>query len=125
MTVATMGLSCSRDFSSSFSFRSLFFFLHDPAPVYQMQEYYRLGELDDCFSKWRDFYQCIVSRPKAAPQVSDPSKSDLSGHSVWLTVGLGAQDVRVEKETQFWELKDHDTAKDDWDKIFGAKKNIN
>ena len=34
-----------------------------------MTEYYRQGELDDCFGKWSDFYQCVTSGTKLADKV--------------------------------------------------------
>lgn len=39
------------------------------APVYQMQQLYRYGQVDDCTGRWRDFYDCLKKRTKFAEQV--------------------------------------------------------
>jgi Protein of unknown function (DUF3128) len=39
------------------------------APVFQMQQLYRYGEVDDCTRHWRQFYDCLKKRTKFADQV--------------------------------------------------------
>ena len=69
-----------------------------PAPVYQMSQYYRVGELDDCFGKWSELYDCITYGTKLASDVKSESKP-----------------------TCMWELKDFKTAQRDWDHVFNRE----
>lgn len=39
------------------------------APVYQMKEVYRYGNVDDCTGHWGELYQCLKLRTKFAHQV--------------------------------------------------------
>ncbi|XP_042018191.1 uncharacterized protein LOC121765957 isoform X2 [Salvia splendens] len=39
------------------------------APFYQMQQYYRIGELDNCFGKWSALYDCLCLKTKKATEV--------------------------------------------------------
>ena len=39
------------------------------APVYQIQQYYRFGNADDCMGHWSDLYACLKKRTKFAHQV--------------------------------------------------------
>jgi len=68
------------------------------APVYQMSQYYRYGELDDCFGKWREFYDCITYGTNFHQEPDQP-----------------------ERKPCMWELKDFKTAQRDWDNVFNSK----
>ncbi|XP_042018189.1 uncharacterized protein C227.17c-like isoform X1 [Salvia splendens] len=39
------------------------------SPFYQMQQYYRIGELDNCFGKWSALYDCLCLKTKKATEV--------------------------------------------------------
>lgn len=39
------------------------------APVHQLQQYYRVGELDNCFGKWGALYDCLRLKTKRASEV--------------------------------------------------------
>ena len=63
-----------------------------------MSQYYRYGELDDCFGKWREFYDCITYGTNFHQEPDQP-----------------------ERKPCMWELKDFKTAQRDWDNVFNAK----
>jgi Protein of unknown function (DUF3128) len=39
------------------------------APVHQVKQYYRYGNVDDCVEHWSNFYNCLKKRTKFADQV--------------------------------------------------------
>ncbi|GAU46926.1 hypothetical protein TSUD_85260 [Trifolium subterraneum] len=39
------------------------------APVHQMQQYYRLGALDNCSGKWKAMVDCLMLKTKPSSQV--------------------------------------------------------
>lgn len=39
------------------------------APVHQLQQYYRVGVLDNCFEKWSAFMDCLMLKTKPASEV--------------------------------------------------------
>lgn len=39
------------------------------APVHQMQQYYRLGVLDNCHEKWSALADCLMLKTKRASDV--------------------------------------------------------
>lgn len=43
-----------------------------PAPAYQLQQYYVYGEVDDCFSKWTAFFDCLKKKTKYKEEVGGP-----------------------------------------------------
>lgn len=53
-------LSCSKRFDALWFCYS---------PVHQMQQYYRLGFLDNCYSKWSALYDCLMLKTKPASEV--------------------------------------------------------
>ncbi len=42
------------------------------APVHQVQEYYRFGQVDDCMGHWSKLWGCLKQRTKFAEEVSPP-----------------------------------------------------
>lgn len=38
------------------------------APVHQMQQYYRLGVLDNCSGKWSALYDCLTLKTKQSSE---------------------------------------------------------
>lgn len=38
------------------------------APVHQMQQYYRHGGFDNCFSKWNDLFDCLHLKTKSTSE---------------------------------------------------------
>lgn len=39
------------------------------APVHQMQQYYRAGQLDNCSGKWSGLVDCLTLKTKRASEV--------------------------------------------------------
>jgi len=39
------------------------------APVHQMQQYYRLGVLDNCSEKWSVLYDCLKLKTKRSTEM--------------------------------------------------------
>ncbi|KAJ1376276.1 hypothetical protein SESBI_50114, partial [Sesbania bispinosa] len=56
----------NRKLSCSACFDALWFCY---SPVHQMQQYYRLGVLDNCSEKWRAMVDCFMLKTKPASQV--------------------------------------------------------
>lgn len=48
----------------------LFYFGYwDTAPVHQMQQYYRLGVLDNCSGKWTALVDCLTLKTKRSTEI--------------------------------------------------------
>lgn len=48
----------------------------DPAaPVHQMQQYYRLGVLDNCSGKWNALVDCLTLKTKRSSEAEVVSQS--------------------------------------------------
>ncbi|KAK7363003.1 hypothetical protein VNO77_05128 [Canavalia gladiata] len=58
----------SRKLSCATCFDALWFCY---SPVHQMQQYYRLGVLDNCSDKWRALVDCLMLKTKPASQVQE------------------------------------------------------
>uniref|UniRef100_A0A7C9A052 Uncharacterized protein n=1 Tax=Opuntia streptacantha TaxID=393608 RepID=A0A7C9A052_OPUST len=41
------------------------------SPVHQMQQYYRLGALDNCSQKWSDLFDCLNLKTKSSSEVQE------------------------------------------------------
>ncbi|GAV82549.1 DUF3128 domain-containing protein [Cephalotus follicularis] len=41
------------------------------SPVHQMQQYYRLGVLDNCSEKWSALYDCLILKTKRSSEVQE------------------------------------------------------
>ncbi|XP_027770827.1 uncharacterized protein LOC107008527 isoform X2 [Solanum pennellii] len=54
------GLSCTRYFDALWFCYS---------PVHQMQQYYRLGALDNCSKKWSGLVDCLTLKTKRSSEV--------------------------------------------------------
>ncbi|PON70880.1 hypothetical protein TorRG33x02_255680 [Trema orientale] len=60
------GTGTVRRLSCSACFDALWFCY---SPVHQMQQYYRLGTLDNCSPKWSAFIDCLTLKTKSASHV--------------------------------------------------------
>lgn len=47
------------------------------SPVFQMQQLYRYGEMDNCQGHWKQLWQCLQKRTKFANQVVEEPKQSL------------------------------------------------
>ncbi|KZV35248.1 hypothetical protein F511_42748 [Dorcoceras hygrometricum] len=52
-------------------------FVSMTAPVHQMQQYYRLGVLDNCSAKWADLFDCLSLKTKTSSQIEVCGVSNL------------------------------------------------
>ncbi|XP_062083663.1 uncharacterized protein LOC133790137 [Humulus lupulus] len=64
----TPGTGTVRKLSCSACFDSLWFCY---SPVHQMQQYYRLGSLDNCSQKWSAVVDCLTLKTKRSAQVQE------------------------------------------------------
>ncbi|KAL8469244.1 hypothetical protein ACS0TY_032171 [Phlomoides rotata] len=54
------------------------------APVHQMQQYYRLGSLDNCTGKWGALYDCLALKTKRVSEVEEILEArEKSQHHIW------------------------------------------
>ncbi|KAH6833243.1 hypothetical protein C2S53_008971 [Perilla frutescens var. hirtella] len=54
------------------------------SPVHQMQQYYRLGDLDNCLGKWSALYDCLCLKTKKASEVEEILKArEKAQHHIW------------------------------------------
>nr|GMD27282.1 DUF3128 domain-containing protein [Ipomoea batatas] len=56
------------------------------APVHQMQQYYRLGALDNCYDKWSALFDCLRLKTK---QPAEVELRRLAGNDIWAVKGKG------------------------------------
>ncbi|PIN00988.1 hypothetical protein CDL12_26515 [Handroanthus impetiginosus] len=68
-------LSCSKYFDALWFCYS---------PVHQMQQYYRLGALDNCSGKWSALYDCLMLKTKRASEVEEILETrEKAKHHIW------------------------------------------
>ncbi|KAL8461703.1 hypothetical protein ACS0TY_032171 [Phlomoides rotata] len=54
------------------------------SPVHQMQQYYRLGSLDNCTGKWGALYDCLALKTKRVSEVEEILEArEKSQHHIW------------------------------------------
>lgn len=69
------------------------------APVYQLSQYYKFGELDSCNQKWSELWKCLRNKARGTPMEDHlPTTSVL------------------------WELRTKKEAQEFWEKQFGHLK---
>ncbi|KAI7845859.1 hypothetical protein COHA_000593 [Chlorella ohadii] len=68
------------------------------SPAYQLQQYYVYGEVDDCFSKWTAFFDCLKKKTKYKEEV------------------LAAE---AEAKHPLWDIRTHAEAEGFWKREFG------
>ncbi|CAL1367031.1 unnamed protein product [Linum trigynum] len=61
-SAARRRLSCTKHFDALWFCYS---------PVHQMQQYYRLGVLDNCSGKWSALYDCLTLKTKRSSEIED------------------------------------------------------
>ncbi|CAJ2678349.1 uncharacterized protein LOC123918148 isoform X1 [Trifolium pratense] len=73
------------------------------SPVHQMQQYYRLGTLDNCSGKWKAMVDCLMLKTKPRSQVEVGSYFLINGKSSKLvrkqnhTSGISEHDMKLHK----------------------------
>ncbi|KAL6511914.1 hypothetical protein OROGR_021511 [Orobanche gracilis] len=85
-------LSCSKYFDALWFCYS---------PVHQLQQYYRLGALDNCSGKWSALYDCLILKTKRASEVEE------------------ILETRESSVPHIWSFRSPKEAKSHWQKHFG------
>ncbi|KAK2984526.1 hypothetical protein RJ640_025023 [Escallonia rubra] len=72
------------------------------APVHQMQQYYRIGTLDNCSEKWNALVDCLSLKTKSAVELEEILETR-------------------EKATRphIWSLRTPEEARSHWEELFG------
>lgn len=71
------------------------------SPVHQMQQYYRLGALDNCSNKWSNLVDCLTLKTKRVSEVQD------------------ILEKREKAKTHIWSLRTPEEAAAHWEEQFG------
>ncbi|XAR71176.1 hypothetical protein NMG60_11028320 [Bertholletia excelsa] len=71
------------------------------SPVHQMQQYYRLGVLDNCSAKWKDLFDCLNLKTKRASEVEE------------------ILEAREKAKQHIWSFRTPDEAASHWKELFG------
>uniref|UniRef100_A0A251UCS4 Uncharacterized protein n=1 Tax=Helianthus annuus TaxID=4232 RepID=A0A251UCS4_HELAN len=74
-------------------------------PVHQMQQYYRLGSLDNCSGKWGALVDCLKLKTKSSQEVSE------------------ILETREKEKTHIWSFRTPEEAASHWNKLFGHLDN--
>ncbi|KAL9225618.1 hypothetical protein vseg_001520 [Gypsophila vaccaria] len=54
------------------------------SPVHQLQQYYRLGVLDNCSKKWSNLYDCLKLKTKRPSEVQEILEArEKEKHHIW------------------------------------------
>nr|KYP43183.1 hypothetical protein KK1_035375 [Cajanus cajan] len=73
------------------------------SPVHQMQQYYRLGVLDNCSEKWKAMVDCLTLKTKPASHVQEV---------------LEAQE-KAKLKSHIWTFRTPEEASYHWKKLYG------
>ncbi|XP_051135961.1 uncharacterized protein LOC127254744 [Andrographis paniculata] len=71
------------------------------SPVHQMQQYYRVGVLDNCSEKWSSLIDCLTLKTKRASEIEEVLKQ------------------RESNQNHIWTIRSPDEARANWNDIFG------
>ncbi|KAF4379672.1 hypothetical protein F8388_023689 [Cannabis sativa] len=72
-----------------------------PAPVHQMQQYYRLGSLDNCSNKWSAVVDCLTLKTKGSAQAQE------------------ILETREKDKPHIWTLRTPEEASSHWRDLYG------
>lgn len=73
------------------------------SPVYQMQQYYRLGVLDNCSSKWGALVDCLTLKTKPSSKVQE------------------ILETREKAKPHIWTFRTREEAASHWQELFGQQ----
>ncbi|EOA14255.1 hypothetical protein CARUB_v10027413mg [Capsella rubella] len=79
------------------------------SPFYQMQQYYRVGRLDDCTKKFSDLFDCLSLKTK---RVSEAEK-------------ILEEKEMADAAKHIWIMRTHEEASSHWNETFGHLENPN
>ncbi|XP_010520405.1 PREDICTED: uncharacterized protein C227.17c isoform X2 [Tarenaya hassleriana] len=68
---------------------------------HQMQQYYRVGKLDDCLQKFHDLFDCLSLKTKSASEVEK------------------VLEAREKEKKHIWIMRTREEAVSHWNKTFG------
>ncbi|ERN18316.1 uncharacterized protein LOC18446677 isoform X2 [Amborella trichopoda] len=71
------------------------------SPVHQMQQYYRLGVLDNCSEKWNALVDCLNLKTKRTSEVEE------------------ILEAREKSRTHIWSFRNVEEASTHWQELFG------
>uniref|UniRef100_A0A7N0T169 Uncharacterized protein n=1 Tax=Kalanchoe fedtschenkoi TaxID=63787 RepID=A0A7N0T169_KALFE len=71
------------------------------SPVHQMQQYYRLGALDNCAGKWSSLWDCLSLKTKSNREVSE------------------ILETREKERTHIWTFRTPEEASVRWRLLYG------
>ncbi|XP_054783123.1 uncharacterized protein C227.17c [Prosopis cineraria] len=71
------------------------------SPVHQMQQYYRLGVLDNCHQKWSALADCLTLKTKRASEVQE------------------ILEAREKAKPHIWYFRTTKESSDNWKKLYG------
>ncbi|KAL9416386.1 hypothetical protein AB3S75_039559 [Citrus x aurantiifolia] len=71
------------------------------SPVHQMQQYYRLGVLDNCTAKWSALVDCLTLKTKPSSQVEE------------------ILETREKAKPHIWTFRTPEEANSHWKNLFG------
>ncbi|XP_058752488.1 uncharacterized protein LOC131625662 [Vicia villosa] len=64
-------LSCTAHFDALWFCYFCVFNVCSPSSIHQMQQYYRLGVLDNCSGKWKAMVDCLMLKTKPTSQLQE------------------------------------------------------
>ncbi|KAG7617273.1 hypothetical protein ISN45_At04g026580 [Arabidopsis thaliana x Arabidopsis arenosa] len=73
------------------------------SPFYQMQQYYRVGKLDDCTKKFSDLFDCLSLKTKRASEAER----------------ILEEQEKAVAEKHIWIIRTQDEAVSHWTETFG------
>uniref|UniRef100_A0A1J3IK93 Uncharacterized protein n=1 Tax=Noccaea caerulescens TaxID=107243 RepID=A0A1J3IK93_NOCCA len=79
------------------------------SPFYQMQQYYRVGRLDDCTQKFSDLFDCLSLKTKRASEVEK----------------ILEEREKTAAAKHIWIMRTQEEASSHWNKTFGHLDNPN
>ncbi|XVF69081.1 hypothetical protein PTKIN_Ptkin11bG0052000 [Pterospermum kingtungense] len=71
------------------------------SPVHQMQQYYRVGVLDNCYGKWSALWDCLYLKTKPSSELQE------------------ILEAREKDESHIWTFRTREEAQSNWQKKFG------
>lgn len=71
------------------------------SPVHQLQQYYRLGNLDNCTQKWSDLFDCLNLKTKRSDEVEE------------------ILETREKAKRHVWSFRSPEEAASNWNELYG------
>ncbi|KAL3828531.1 hypothetical protein ACJIZ3_017333 [Penstemon smallii] len=94
-------LSCTKYFDALWFCYSINVRVVKIPPVHQLQQYYRLGTLDNCSEKWSALFDCLSLKTKRVSEVEE------------------ILETREKSKQHIWSFRSPQEARSHWDKLFG------